>query len=108
MAIDCALWKDEERKTLYEAHHGRFDAGGVLNIGSCISNAHIHDAAIKVASIFAGRPLRGNYEEIAGYILSRVGACGVAWGAMSQKAASIATGLMEIPFDVANLPGPGS
>jgi len=96
MAIDCALWKDEEGKTVYEQHHGRFDAGGVLNIGSCVSNAHIHGAAIKVAGIFAGRPLRGNYEEIADYILSRVGACGVAWGAMSQKAASIATGFNRL------------
>ena len=96
MAIDAALWKDEEGKTVYEQHHGRFDAGGVLNIGSCVSNAHIHDAAIKVASIFAGRPLRGNYEEVADYILSRVGACGVAWGAMSQKAASIATGFNRL------------
>ena len=96
MAIDCALWKDEEGKTVYEQHHGRFDAGGVLNIGSCVSNAHIHGAAIKVAGIFAGRPLRGNYEEISDYILSRVGACGVAWGAMSQKAASIATGFNRL------------
>ncbi|MHC1636506.1 MAG: CO dehydrogenase/acetyl-CoA synthase complex subunit alpha [Candidatus Methanospirareceae archaeon] len=96
MAIDIALWKDEEGKTLYETHHGRFDAGGVLNIGSCVSNAHIHDAAIKIASIFARRNLRGNYEEIADYILSRVGACGVAWGAMSQKAASIATGFNRL------------
>ena len=96
MAIDAALWKDEEGKTLYELHHGRFDAGGVLNIGSCVSNAHIHDATIKIASIFARRTLRGNYEEIADYILSRVGACGVAWGAMSQKAASIATGFNRL------------
>jgi acetyl-CoA decarbonylase/synthase complex subunit alpha len=96
MAIDAALWKDEEGKTVYEQHHGRFDGGGVLNIGSCVSNAHIHDAAIKIASIFAGRHLRGNYEEIADYILSRVGACGVAWGAMSQKAASIATGFNRL------------
>ena len=96
MAIDAALWKDEEGKTVYEQHHGRFDAGGVLNIGSCVSNAHIHDAAIKIASIFARRTLRGNYEEIADYILSRVGACGVAWGAMSQKAASIATGFNRL------------
>jgi acetyl-CoA decarbonylase/synthase complex subunit alpha len=96
MAIDAALWKDEDGKTVYEQHHGRFDGGGVLNIGSCVSNAHIHDAAIKIASIFAGRHLRGNYEEIADYILSRVGACGVAWGAMSQKAASIATGFNRL------------
>jgi acetyl-CoA decarbonylase/synthase complex subunit alpha len=73
MAIDAALWKDEEGKTLYEQHHGRFDGGGVLNIGSCVSNAHIHDAAIKIASIFAGRNLRGNYEEIADYIPAVVG-----------------------------------
>ena len=35
-------------------------------------------AAIKIASIFAKRKLRGNYEEIADYILNRVGAVGVA------------------------------
>jgi acetyl-CoA decarbonylase/synthase complex subunit alpha len=96
MAIDAGFWKDEEGKTLYEQHHGRFDAGGVLNIGSCVSNAHIHDATIKVASIYAHRQLRGNYEEIADYVISRVGACGVAWGAMSQKAASIATGFNRL------------
>ena len=96
MAIDAALWKDEAGKTVYEQHHGRFDAGGVLNIGSCVSNAHIHGAAIKIANIFAGKNLRGNYEEIADFILSVVGACGVAWGAMSQKAASIATGFNRL------------
>ncbi len=96
MAIDAALWKDEEGKTVYEKYHGRFDAGGVLNIGSCVANAHIHGAAIKIAAIFARRKLRANYEEIADYILNRVGACGVAWGAMSQKAASIATGFNRL------------
>jgi acetyl-CoA decarbonylase/synthase complex subunit alpha len=96
MAIDAALWKDEDGQTVYEKYHGAFDAGGVLNIGSCVSNAHIHDAAIKIANIYAHRQLRGNYEEIADYILSRVGACGVAWGAMSQKAASIATGFNRL------------
>jgi len=96
MAIDAGIWKDEAGKTVYERHHGRFDAGGVLNIGSCVSNAHIHGAAIKIANIFAGKNLRGNYEEIADFILSVVGACGVAWGAMSQKAASIATGFNRL------------
>ena len=56
------------------------------------STSHITGAACKVANIFARRPLRGNFEEIADYILNRVGAVGVAWGAMSQKAASIASG----------------
>ncbi|RLI82405.1 CO dehydrogenase/acetyl-CoA synthase complex subunit epsilon [Archaeoglobales archaeon] len=96
MAFDAALYKDEEGRTVYEKYHDRFDAGGVINIGSCVSNAHIHDAAIKVARIFAKRNIRANYEEIADYILNRVGACGVAWGAMSQKAASIATGFNRL------------
>lgn len=78
--------------TLYEKYPGAFDAGGLVNVGSCVSNAHITGAAVKVANIFARLPLRGNFEEIADYILNRVGACGVAWGAMSQKAASIGTG----------------
>ncbi|MCK4651770.1 MAG: acetyl-CoA decarbonylase/synthase complex subunit alpha, partial [Methanosarcinales archaeon] len=80
-------------QTLYEKYPGSFDAGGVVNIGSCVANAHVVGAAIKVAAIFARLPLRGNFEEIADYILNKVGACGVAWGAMSQKAASIGTGI---------------
>jgi acetyl-CoA decarbonylase/synthase complex subunit alpha len=91
-AMDIARYKDEEGKTLYEKYTGAFEGGCMVNIGSCVSNAHIAGAAIKIAGIFARRKLRGNFEEIADYILSRVGACGVAWGAMSQKAASIATG----------------
>jgi len=90
-AMDIGLVKDEEGKTLYDRYPGEFDRGGLINVGSCVSNPHINGAAIKVANIFARRPLRGNYEEIADYILNRVGACGVAWGAMSQKAASIAS-----------------
>lgn len=91
-AMDIARYKDEEGKTLYEKYTGAFDRGCMVNIGSCVSNAHVIGAAIKIAGIFARRKLRGNFEEIADYILSRVGAVGVAWGAMSQKAASIATG----------------
>ncbi|MDI6810146.1 MAG: CO dehydrogenase/acetyl-CoA synthase complex subunit alpha [archaeon] len=91
-AMEIARYKDEEGKTLYERYTGAFDRGCMVNIGSCVSNAHVIGAAIKIAGIFARRKLRGNFEEIADYILNRVGACGVAWGAMSQKAASIATG----------------
>ncbi|MFX0081183.1 MAG: CO dehydrogenase/acetyl-CoA synthase complex subunit alpha [Candidatus Hodarchaeota archaeon] len=90
-AMDIGLVKDEEGKTLYDRFPGDFDRGGLINVGSCVSNPHITGAAIKVANIFARRPLRGNFEEIADYILNRVGAVGVAWGAMSQKAASIAS-----------------
>jgi len=91
-AMVAGMKKDEEGKTVYEKYPPDFDAGGVVNIGSCVANAHISGAAIKIANIFATLPIRANYELIADYILNRVGACGVAWGAMSQKAASIGTG----------------
>jgi acetyl-CoA decarbonylase/synthase complex subunit alpha len=71
-----------------------------VNVGSCVSNGHITGTAAKVANIFARRPLRGNFEEIADYILHRVGAVGLSWGAMSQKAASIATGVNAIGIPV--------
>jgi len=90
-AMDIGLVKDEEGLTLYDRYPGDFDRGCLVNVGSCVANPHITGAAIKVANIFARRPLRGNFEEIADYILHRVGAVGVAWGAMSQKAASIAS-----------------
>ncbi len=99
-AMSMAMYKDKEGKTVYEKYSGAFDAGGVLNVGSCVSNPHIIGAAIKIASIFAKRNLRANYEEIADYILNRVGAVGVAWGAMSQKAASIASGCWRIGVPV--------
>jgi acetyl-CoA decarbonylase/synthase complex subunit alpha len=99
-AMSMATVKDEEGKTIYEKYPGGFEAGGILNTGSCVSNPHIAGAAIKIASIFAKRNLRGNYEEIADYILNRVGAVGLAWGAMSQKAASIAAGFWRLGVPV--------
>jgi acetyl-CoA decarbonylase/synthase complex subunit alpha len=99
-AMDLAMIRDEEGQNLYEKYPGDFDAGGLINIGSCVSNSHITGAAIKIANIFAKRPLRANYEEIADYIYNRVGAVGVAWGAMSQKAASIASGCWRLGIPV--------
>ncbi|MFX0092704.1 MAG: CO dehydrogenase/acetyl-CoA synthase complex subunit alpha [Candidatus Hodarchaeota archaeon] len=99
-AMDISFYKNEEGKTLYEEYPGDFDAGGLVNVGSCVANAHISGAAIKVASIFARRTLKGNYEEVADYILNRVGAVGIAWGAYSQKAASIATGCNRLGVPV--------
>ncbi|MFP3985113.1 MAG: CO dehydrogenase/acetyl-CoA synthase complex subunit alpha [Candidatus Bathyarchaeia archaeon] len=99
-AMSIAMVKDDEGKTLYEKYPGAFEAGGILNVGSCVSNPHIAGAAIKIANIFAKRKLRANYEEIADYILNRVGAVGVAWGAMSQKAASIASGFWRLGVPV--------
>jgi len=99
-AMSAGSYKNEEGKTLYEEFTGDFAAGGVINAGSCVSNPHIAGAAIKVANIFAKRPLRGNYEEIADYIHNRVGAVGLAWGAYSQKAASIAAGFWSLGVPV--------
>ncbi len=99
-AMSAGMYKNEEGETPYEMYPGVFDAGGLVNVGSCVSNPHIAGAAIKIASIFAKRSLRANYEEIADYVLNRVGAVGVAWGAMSQKAASIASGFWRLGVPV--------
>jgi len=99
-AMSAGSYRNAEGKTLYEEFPGGFEAGGVLNVGSCVANSHIAGAAIKVANIFAKRNLRGNYEEIADYIHNRVGAVGLAWGAYSQKAASIAAGFWSLGVPV--------
>lgn len=99
-AMAAGMYRDEDGKTAYEKYSGAFEAGGIVNVGSCVSNAHIAGAAIKIASIFAKRPLRGNYEEIADYVYNRVGAVGIAWGAMSQKAAAIAAGFWRLGIPV--------
>ena len=99
-AMNIAMTKDEDGLNLYQKYPGNFDAGGLVNVGSCVSNCHITGAAIKIANIFAKRPLRANYEEIADYIYNRVGAVGVAWGAMSQKAAAIAAGCWRLGIPV--------
>ncbi len=99
-AMSAGMYRDEEGKTAYERYSGAFEAGGIVNVGSCVANSHIAGAAIKIASIFAKRPLRGNYEEIADYVYNRVGAVGVAWGAMSQKAAAIAAGFWRLGIPV--------
>ncbi len=99
-AMSAGSYKNSEGKTLYEEFSGGFEAGGVLNVGSCVANSHIAGAAIKVANIFAKRNLRGNYEEIADYIHNRLGAVGLAWGAYSQKAAAIAAGFWRLGIPV--------
>lgn len=92
-AMSLAMYKDEEGKTLYEKYPGNFDSESLANVGSCVANAHILGAAVKIPHIFARRNLRANFEEIADYIYNRVGAVGVVWGTYSQKALSIGTGL---------------
>jgi len=99
-AMAVGMWKDADGKTIYEKYPGDFDAGCVVNVGSCVANSHISGAAIKIANIFAALPLRANYEVMADYVLNRVGAVGIAWGAYSQKAASIATGFNRLGVPV--------
>ncbi len=99
-AMSIGKYKNEEGKSLYEMFPGDFDAGGIVNVGSCVANSHIAGAAIKIASIFAKRNLRDNYEEIADYILNRVGAVGVAWGAATQKEIAIANGFNRLGVPV--------
>jgi acetyl-CoA decarbonylase/synthase complex subunit alpha len=99
-AMSIGMYRNEDGNTLYEEYSGSLDIGGLVNVGSCVANSHIAGAAVKIASIFAKRNLRGNYEEIADYILNRVGAVGVAWGAYSQKAASIAAGCWRLGIPV--------
>jgi len=99
-AMSAGMHRNGEGKSPYEISSGAFDAGGIVNVGSCVANAHIAGAAIKIASIFARRNLRGNYAEIADYVYNRVGAVGVAWGAMSQKAAAIASGFWRLGIPV--------
>ncbi|HNX17874.1 MAG TPA: CO dehydrogenase/acetyl-CoA synthase complex subunit alpha [Methanoregula sp.] len=99
-AMAIGMHRDEEGKTPYEQYPGSFTAGGIVNVGSCVANSHIAGATIKIASVFAHRNLRGNYAEIADYVYNRVGAVGVAWGAMSQKAAAIAAGFWRLGIPV--------
>jgi acetyl-CoA decarbonylase/synthase complex subunit alpha len=99
-AMAAGSYRNSDGQTLYEEFPGGFEAGGVLNVGSCVANSHIAGAAIKVANIFAKRNLRGNYEEIADYIHNRLGAVGLAWGAYSQKAAAIAAGFWRLGVPV--------
>jgi len=94
-AMAAAMRKDEEGRTIYEKFPPEFDAGCIVNVGSCVANAHVVGAAIKIANIFATLPNRANYELISDYILNRVGACGVVWGPYSQKALAIGTGAVR-------------
>ncbi|MCW7076059.1 MAG: CO dehydrogenase/acetyl-CoA synthase complex subunit alpha [Candidatus Syntrophoarchaeum sp.] len=87
--MSVGWYKDAEGKTLYEKFPGAFVARGLCNVGSCVSNPHISDAGIRVANVFARRILSGNFQEIADYVHNYVGACGLVWGAYSQKAFSI-------------------
>lgn len=99
-AIAAALKKDAEGKSIYERYPPDFEAGGVINMGPGCAASHISGAAIKIVSIFAALPLRANYEVVADYILNRVGACGLAWGACGEDELALATGCNRLGIPV--------
>lgn len=99
-AMSIALYKTTEGGNIYETYPGAFDMANIVNCGSCVANSHIIGAAIKIPAIFAHRNIRANYEEIADYVLNRVGACGIVWGSMSQKAIAIASGCYRLGIPV--------
>lgn len=99
-ALAISMYRTESGGSLYEEYPGVFDAGGLVNVGSCVATSHISGALIKIANIFAKKPLRANYEEIADYVLNRVGACGLVWGVASQKASSIIAGFNRLGVPV--------
>ncbi|MBS7623254.1 CO dehydrogenase/acetyl-CoA synthase complex subunit epsilon, partial [Candidatus Bathyarchaeota archaeon] len=43
-AMSIAMQKNEKGKSLYELYPGAFEAGGLVNVGSCVSNSHIAGA----------------------------------------------------------------
>lgn len=100
VAMTAGEYEFENGQTVYEMFDGGFDRGNVTNVGSCVANAHIADACLKVANIFANVPLRDNYEEVSDYILHRLGAVGIAWGAYHQKALAIGNGVKRMGVPV--------
>lgn len=93
-AIDIALGG------LFKRFRDIFDSGGLINTGSCVSSSHIIGALIKISSIFLQRKLDRNYIEIADYILNRVGAVIVMWGAITPKAFAASTGANRLGIPV--------
>ncbi|MEK6672871.1 MAG: 4Fe-4S dicluster domain-containing protein [Nitrospirota bacterium] len=85
---------------VYLKFPGTFDMGSIINTGSCVSSSHAIGALIKIASIFLHRRLDRNHEEIADYILNRIGATGVLWGGITPKSFSASAGANRLGIPV--------
>lgn len=94
-AIDLGKESD-----LFRNHRDSFDAGNLINLGSCISASHLLGACIKIARVISHRSIKGNYREIADYIINRVGAVLVLWGGFTQKAFATALGAVRLGIPV--------
>lgn len=85
---------------VYLKFPGTFDMGSIINTGSCVSSSHAIGALIKIASIFLHRRLDRNHEEIADYILNRIGAACVLWGGITPKSFSASAGANRLGIPV--------
>jgi CO dehydrogenase/acetyl-CoA synthase alpha subunit len=85
---------------IFKQYRDTFDSGNLINLGSCVSASHLLGACIKIASVVSHRPIEGNYIEIADYILNRVGAVLVLWGAFTDKAFASTLGAVRLGIPV--------
>lgn len=90
----------QNRENLFKNNPDSFDSGNLINLGSCVSASHFISACIKIANIVCHRKIEGNYEEIADYILNRVGAVVILWGGFTQKTLSAALGMARLGIPV--------
>src|SRR3990172_2675370 len=90
----------EKQGGLFKNNPDSFDSRNLTNLGSCVSASHLIGACIKIAQIMCHRKLEGNYEEIADYIINRVGAAVILWGGFTQKAFSSALGMARLGIPV--------
>ena len=91
---------DVARGNLFKDSPDSFDSRNLTNLGSCVSASHLIGACIKIAQIMCHRKLENNYQEIADYIINRVGATVILWGAFTQKAFSSALGMARLGIPV--------
>ena len=91
---------DAARGGIFKKTSDIFDGGNITNLGSCVSISHLIGACIKITKIMSHREINGNYEEIADYIINKVGAVIILWGAFTQKAFATAVGAARLGIPV--------
>jgi len=98
-AMSAGMYRDENGKSAYELYPGSFEAGGSSTWGPVYPTPISRAPQSRSRAFSPGAPagqLRGDCRLRA----HRVGAVGVAWGAMSQKAAAIASGFWRLGIPV--------
>lgn len=95
----CAIDIGKDR-SVFPRYGDTFDRGNLINLGSCISASHFLGACVKIASVVSHRPIDGDFEGIADYILNRVGALLILWGGFTQKALATTFGAIRLGIPV--------